>query len=59
MGSACSGMNNKICKYTKYLNIGKYNKNVFSVFAIPLHPSPILGKFPTFTYIMHILNLLM
>lgn len=32
---------------------------LFSVFAIPLPPSPILGKFPTFTYILHILNLLM
>lgn len=32
---------------------------LLSAFAIPLPPSPILGKFPTFTYIVHILNLLM
>ena len=32
---------------------------LFSVFAIPLPPSPILGKFPTIAYILHILNLLM
>lgn len=30
----------------------------FSVFAIPLPPSPILGKFPIIASILHILSIL-